>query len=156
MIAGDEAGETLEIISNHIFAKCKYFDGFDRLQFIKPLSLCVKNYQFYNVRIYQLIDGVAMCKSFKILSISKVLIFVFCEITHWFPYFYWQFTFTISFGYLPLCYTTNAYWCVIDFFISYPRFGRKRSFIISMLIAFIASAISVAIPPDNRSGECTY
>ena len=53
--------ETIEIISNHIFASCIYFEGFDRSQFIKLLSLCVKNCHFiFHGRIYQQIDGVAM------------------------------------------------------------------------------------------------
>ena len=38
-----------------------YFEGFDRSQFIKLLSLSVKNCHFiFNGRIYQQIDGVAM------------------------------------------------------------------------------------------------
>ncbi len=53
--------ETIEIISNHIFANCMYYEGFDRSQFIKLLSLSVKNCHFiFNGRIYQQIDGVAM------------------------------------------------------------------------------------------------
>ncbi len=53
--------ETIEIIANHIFASCMYFEGFDRSQFIKLLSLSVKNCHFiFNGRIYQQIDGVAM------------------------------------------------------------------------------------------------
>ena len=53
--------ETIEIISNHIFANCMYFEGFDRSQFITLLSLLVKNCHFiFNGRIYQQIDGVAM------------------------------------------------------------------------------------------------
>ena len=53
--------ETIEIISNHLFAHCMYFEGFDRLQFTKLLSLSVKNCHFiFNGRIYQQIDGVAM------------------------------------------------------------------------------------------------
>jgi hypothetical protein len=53
--------ETIEIISNHIFASCIYFEGFDRSQFIKLLSLSVKNCHFiFNGRIYQQIDGMAM------------------------------------------------------------------------------------------------
>ena len=35
--------ETIEIISNHLFANCVYFEGFDRSQFIILLSLSVKN-----------------------------------------------------------------------------------------------------------------
>ena len=51
-------GETIEIIANHIFASCVYFEGFDRF---KLLSLSVKNCHFiFNSRIYQQIDGVAM------------------------------------------------------------------------------------------------
>ena len=53
--------ETIEIISNHIFANCKYFEGFNRPQFIQLLSLSVKNCHFtFNGWIYQHIDGVAM------------------------------------------------------------------------------------------------
>ena len=53
--------ETIEIISNHIFANCMYFEGFNRPQFIKLLSLSVKNCDFtFNGRICQQIDGVAM------------------------------------------------------------------------------------------------
>ena len=53
--------ETIEIISNHLFAHCMYFEGFDRLQFTKLLSLSVKNCHFiFNGCIYQQIDGVAM------------------------------------------------------------------------------------------------
>ncbi len=53
--------ETIEIIVNHIFASCMYFEGFDRSQFIKLLSLSVKKCHFiFNGRIYQQIDGVAM------------------------------------------------------------------------------------------------
>jgi hypothetical protein len=33
------------------------------------------------------------------------------------------------------------------------RFGRKKSVIIAMILAFIASAISVAIPNNDSSGE---
>jgi hypothetical protein len=53
--------ETIEIIPNHIFASCIYFEGFNRSQFIKLLSLSVKNCHFiFNGQIYQQIDGVAM------------------------------------------------------------------------------------------------
>ena len=53
--------ETIQIISNHLFANCMYFGGFDRSQFTKLLSLSVKNCHFiFNGRIYQQIDGVAM------------------------------------------------------------------------------------------------
>ena len=54
--------ETIEIISNHIFANCMYFEGFNCPQFIKLLSLCVKNchFTFTGGRIYQQIEGVAM------------------------------------------------------------------------------------------------
>ena len=53
--------ETIEIISNHLFANCTYFEGFDRLQFIKLLSLSVKNCHFIlNGHVYQQVDGVAM------------------------------------------------------------------------------------------------
>ena len=38
--------ETIEIISDQIFANCMYFEGFDRSQFIKLLSLAVKNCHF--------------------------------------------------------------------------------------------------------------
>ena len=53
--------ETIEIISNHLFANCTYFEDFDRSMFTKLLSLSVKNCHFiFNGRIYQQIDGVAM------------------------------------------------------------------------------------------------
>ena len=53
--------ETIEIISNHLFANCMYFEGFDRSQVIKLLSLSVKNCHFiFNGHIYQQIDSVAM------------------------------------------------------------------------------------------------
>ena len=53
--------ETIESISNHFFANCMYFEGFDRSQFTKLLSLSVKNCHFiFNGRIYQEIDVVAM------------------------------------------------------------------------------------------------
>ena len=53
--------ETIDIISNHLFANSMYFEGFDRSQFTKLLSLSVKNCHFiFNGRIYQQIDGVAM------------------------------------------------------------------------------------------------
>ena len=53
--------ETIEIISNQLFANCMYFEGIDRSQFTKLLSLAVKNSHFtFNDRIYQQIDGVAM------------------------------------------------------------------------------------------------
>ena len=53
--------ETIHIISNHLFANSIYFEGFDRSQFTKLLSLSVKNCHFiFNGRIYQQIDGVAM------------------------------------------------------------------------------------------------
>ncbi len=39
--------ETIEIISNHIFANCMYFEGFDRSQFIKLLS----SIRLYNTAI---------------------------------------------------------------------------------------------------------
>ena len=53
--------ETIEIISNQVFANCMYFEGFDRSQFTKLLSLAVKNCHFtFSDRIYQQIDGVAM------------------------------------------------------------------------------------------------
>ena len=49
--------ETVEIISDQIFANCMYFEGFDR----SLLSLAVKNCHFtFNGRIYQQTDGVAM------------------------------------------------------------------------------------------------
>ena len=45
--------ETIEIISNHIFANCKYFEGFNCPQFIKLLFISVKNCHFtFNGRIY--------------------------------------------------------------------------------------------------------
>ena len=53
--------ETIEIILNQIFANRVVFEGLDRSQFIKLLSLAVKNCHFtFNNRIYQHIDGVAM------------------------------------------------------------------------------------------------
>ena len=53
--------ETIEIIFNHLFANCMYFEGFDRSQFIKLLCVSVKNCHFiFNGHIYQQIDGVAM------------------------------------------------------------------------------------------------
>ena len=55
------AGETIEIICNQIFANRVVFDGLDRSQFIKLLSLAVRNCHFtFNNRIYQQIDDVAM------------------------------------------------------------------------------------------------
>ena len=56
--------ETFEIISNQIFANCVVFEGLDRSQFFKFLTLAVKNCHFtFNNRIYQQIDGVAMGSS---------------------------------------------------------------------------------------------
>ena len=56
--------ETIDIISNHLFANSVYFEGFDRSQFTKLLSLSVKNCNFiFNGRIYQQIDGMAMGSS---------------------------------------------------------------------------------------------
>ena len=53
--------ETIDIIFKHLFANSMYFEGFDRLQFTKLLSLSVKNCHFiFNGRICQQIDGVAM------------------------------------------------------------------------------------------------
>ena len=53
--------ETIDIISNHLFANSVYFEGFDRSQFTKRLSLSVKNCHFiFNGWIYQPIDGMAM------------------------------------------------------------------------------------------------
>ena len=53
--------ETIEIISNQIFANRVVFECLDRSQFIKLLSLAVKNCRFtFNNRIYQQIDGVAV------------------------------------------------------------------------------------------------
>ena len=53
--------ETIDIISNHLFANSMYFEGFDRSQFTKLLSLSVKKCHFiFNGRIYQPIDGMAM------------------------------------------------------------------------------------------------
>ena len=46
--------ETIEIISNQIFANCVIFEGLDRSQFIKLLSPGVKNWHFtFNNRTYQ-------------------------------------------------------------------------------------------------------
>ena len=54
-------GETIEIISNQIFANRVVFEGVDRSQFIKLLSLAARNCHFtFNNRIYQQIDGLAM------------------------------------------------------------------------------------------------
>ena len=54
-------GETIEIISNQIFANRVVFEGLDRSQFIQLLSLAVRNCHFaFNNRIYQQIDGMAM------------------------------------------------------------------------------------------------
>ena len=53
--------ETIEIISNQLFANCMYFEGLHRLQFTKLLSFAVKNcHNTFNDCIYQQIDGVAM------------------------------------------------------------------------------------------------
>ena len=53
--------ETIDIISNHPFANSMCFEGFERSQFTRLLSLSVKNCHFiFNGRIYQQIDGVAM------------------------------------------------------------------------------------------------
>ena len=74
--------ETIEIISNHIFANCMYFEGFNRPQFIKLLSLSVKNCHFtFNGRIYQQIDGVAMCSPLGPLFAN---IFMFFHEKLWF------------------------------------------------------------------------
>ena len=54
-------GETIEIICNQISANRVVFEGLDRSQFIKLLSLAVRNCHFtFNNRVYQQIDGVAM------------------------------------------------------------------------------------------------
>ena len=61
LFANIPVDETIEIISNQLFANCMYFEGFDRSQFTKLISLAVKNCHFtFNDRIYQQIDGVAM------------------------------------------------------------------------------------------------
>ena len=53
--------ETIEIIANRLFANSMYFEGFDRSEFTKLLSISVKNCHFiFNGKIYQQIDGVAM------------------------------------------------------------------------------------------------
>ena len=53
--------ETIDIISNHLFANSMYFEGFNRSQFTRLSSLLVKNCHFiFNGRIYQQIDGMAM------------------------------------------------------------------------------------------------
>ena len=53
--------ETIEIISNQIFANRVFFEGLDRSQFIKLLYLAVQKCHFtFNNRIYQQIDGVVM------------------------------------------------------------------------------------------------
>ena len=47
-------GETIEIISNQIFANHVVFEGLDRSQFIKLLSLAVRNSHFtFKNRTYQ-------------------------------------------------------------------------------------------------------
>ena len=38
----------------------------------------------------------------------------------------------------------------------YFRFGRKKSVIIPMVVAFIAAAISVSIPTDKSPGKCHF
>ena len=54
-------GETIEIMSNQTFANRVVFEGLDRSQFIKLLSLAVRNCHFtFNNRIYRQIDDVAM------------------------------------------------------------------------------------------------
>ena len=60
-IANIPVDETFEIISNYLFANCMYFEGFDRSQFIKLLSLSVKNCHFiFNGHMYQQIHGGTM------------------------------------------------------------------------------------------------
>ena len=57
--------ETIDIISNHLFANSMYFEGFDCSQFTKLLSLSVKNSHFIsNGHIYQQINGMAMGRPF--------------------------------------------------------------------------------------------
>ena len=54
-------GETIEIISNQIFANCVVFKGLGRSQFNQLLSIAARNCHFtFNNRIYQQIDGMAM------------------------------------------------------------------------------------------------
>ena len=53
--------ETIDIISNRIFANCKWFQGLNRSEFEKLLTLSVKNCHFmFNGRLFHQIDGVAM------------------------------------------------------------------------------------------------
>ena len=53
--------ETIDIISNRIFSNCKRFQGLNRSEFEKLLTLSVKNCHFmFNGRLFHQIDGVAM------------------------------------------------------------------------------------------------
>ena len=53
--------ETIGIISNALFSDHQFFQGFNRSEFEKLLSLSVKNCHFiFNGRLYQQVDGVAM------------------------------------------------------------------------------------------------
>ena len=53
--------ETINIICNRIFSNCQRFQGLDRPEFQKLLTLSVKNCHFmFNGRLFHQIDGVAM------------------------------------------------------------------------------------------------
>ena len=53
--------ETIDITVNKLFGKKKKYEGFNRDQFRKLLSLAVKNSFFlFNDKYYEQIDGVAM------------------------------------------------------------------------------------------------
>ena len=53
--------ETIDIISNRIFSNCQRFQGLNRPEFEKLLTLSVKNCHFmFNSCLFHQIDGVAM------------------------------------------------------------------------------------------------
>ena len=53
--------ETIDIICNSLFSNCQFFNGLDRSEFQKLLSLSVMNCHFiFNGRLYQQVDGMAM------------------------------------------------------------------------------------------------
>ena len=53
--------ETIDILCNSLFSYCQFFNGLDRSDFQKLLSLSVINCHFiFNGRLYQQVDGVAM------------------------------------------------------------------------------------------------
>ena len=55
------ANETIDIICNFLFSICQFFNGLDRSEFQKLLSLSVKNCHFiFNGRLYQQMDSVTM------------------------------------------------------------------------------------------------